>query len=195
MELADLLKHVTTVLERLRIPHFVTGSIATIAYGEPRLTNDIDIVIRVQPRQIADLCREFPDDEFYVSPEMAADAAERGGQFNILHPRSGLKVDVMVADGSAFNESRFGRIQKLPVSPELDVPFASPEDVILKKLEYYREGGSDKHLRDIAGVLATMGAEIDQRYIAAWAQRLGVLRIWRRVCDGQAACGPQEERE
>ena len=136
MELAELLSHVTSSLDQLRIPYLVTGSMATIAYGEPRLTNDIDLVVRLLPRQVGSLCDAFPEDEFYVSRESAMDSVKMSGQFNILHPKSGLKIDVMVADDSDFNESRFGRARLLSVAPGVTAAFASPEDVILKKLEW-----------------------------------------------------------
>jgi hypothetical protein len=67
------------------------------------------------------------------------------------------------------------------VGEGLEFRFSSPEDVILKKLEFYREGGSEKHLRDIAGVLKVQGDKIDRRYIAGWASRLGVADIWEEI--------------
>lgn len=186
MELAELLNRVTSTLERLRIPYLVTGSVATIAYGEPRLTNDIDLVVRLLPAQIQPLCDAFPESEFYISAEVAMDAVEHQGQFNILHPASGLKIDVMIPDDSEFNHSRFRRLRQVPIAPGVRAAFASPEDVILKKLEYFREGGSDKHLRDIAGVLKITGAELDHRYVAAWADRLGLAGLWREALEAAA---------
>jgi len=183
MELAELLSRVTSTMDRLGVPYLVTGSMATIAYGEPRLTNDIDLVVRLSPLQVDPLCDAFPEDEFYVSREAALDSAKMWRQFNILHPKSGLKIDVMVADDSDFNASRFGRARFLSVAPDVTAAFASPEDVILKKLEYFREGGSEKHLRDIAGVLKIMGPELDQRYIVIWARRLGLSALWSEVSE------------
>lgn len=189
MELAELLSHVTSSLDRLEIPYLVTGSMATIAYGEPRLTNDIDLVVRLSPFQVDPLCDAFPEGEFYVSRQAALDSARSWRQFNILHPKSGLKVDVMVADDSDFNASRFGRARLLSVAPDVTVAFASPEDVILKKLEYYREGGSEKHLRDISGVLKIMGSELDQKYLEIWARRLGLSALWREVSEAAGSRG------
>ena len=57
--------------------------------------------------------------------------------------------------------------------------FASPEDVILKKLLYFQEGGSEKHLRDIIGVLKVQGEKLDRKYIADWIGPLGVENAWR----------------
>jgi hypothetical protein len=173
MDISELLRYVAGVLERLGIPYFVTGSVATIFFGEPRLTNDIDIVIDLPPNRIPALCAAFPG-EFYLSEEAVRRAVSRRGQFNVIHPTSGLKVDLIVTSGSAFDRSRFFRVRRLT---------PSPEDVILKKLEFYQEGGSDKHLRDIASILKVSGETLDRTYIAEWADRLGLAEIWREVRD------------
>jgi hypothetical protein len=156
---------------------------ATIAYGEPRFTNDIDVVVRLTEDQVDPLCDAFPSDQFYVSRETVIEALKRIGQFNILHPGSGLKIDVMVADESEFNESRFRRAKRLRTAPDTEVAFASPEDVIIKKLQFYKDGGSQKHLRDVAGVVRVVGEELDHDYIEHWAQVLGLEEIWSAVLD------------
>ena len=186
MELAELLHRVTGALDALGVPYFVTGSMATIAYGEPRFTRDIDVVVRLKKQDIDRLRSHFPEAEYYFDPEVAGEAIERSGQFNILHPRSGLKIDVMVASSSEFDESRFSRARTLPTGPSSEVVFASPEDVIIKKLDYYRQGESDKHLRDIAGVVKVMGDELDRGYIERWARRLGLESLWRQVVERSA---------
>jgi hypothetical protein len=178
MDPSELLERLAQTLETLRIPYLITGSMATIAYGEPRFTNDIDVVVRLASHQIDGLCGAFPAEEFYISREAVADAVAHRTQFNVLHPTSGLKIDVMVADDSEFNQARFSRARSLRVAVGRDVTFASPEDVIIKKLVFYREGGSEKHLRDISGVLKIMGAEIDRAYIERWVRRLGLTREW-----------------
>lgn len=181
MEQSDLLRYVTTVLDRLKLPYFVTGSVATIFFGEPRFTNDIDIVVALPERQISDLCSAFPAEEFYLSEESVRRAVASRRQFNILHPASGLKVDVMIPDDNPFNRGRFARSKRLQPAPDYDAAFASPEDVILKKMEYFREGGSEKHLRDIGGILRISGEEIDRSYIEEWSARLGLSDIWGKV--------------
>ena len=187
MELAELLRRVSGAFEALGIPYFVTGSMATIAYGEPRFTRDIDVVVRLRKSDIGRLRLEFPEEEFYLSAGAADEAIEHAGQFNILHPGSGLKIDVMVADSSEFNDSRFGRSRKLPIGGSSTAAFASPEDVIIKKLEYFRAGESDKHLRDIAGVVKVMGDDLDHGYIKVWSQRLGLTSLWQQVLDRVAS--------
>ena len=181
MDPSDLLERLSATLEELRIPYLITGSMATIAYGEPRFTNDIDVVIRMVGAQIDPFCAAFPTDEFYVSPEAVKDAVSRCGQFNTLHPSTGLKIDAMVADQSDFNDSRFSRARRLLVAKNREVAFASPEDVIIKKLAFFQEGGSEKHLRDIRGVLAVMGEQLDRVYIEKWVSQLGLTGEWSTV--------------
>ena len=178
MDPSELLERLAGTLTDLGIPYLVTGSMATIAYGEPRFTNDIDVVIRLFEHQVAGLCDAFPSEEFYISHDAVREALQHHSQFNILHPGSGLKIDVMVADDSDFNHSRFERARPLRTTPATKVSFASPEDVIIKKLEFFKEGGSDKHLRDITGVLAVMGDRIDREYIERWARKLGLTDPW-----------------
>jgi len=169
------------VFETLGVPYFVTGSVATTYYGEPRLTNDIDVVCALQMRDVTGFCRGFPAHEFYLSEDAVRDAVAGRQQFNVIHPVSGLKVDVMVPEESPFNRSRFDRAKRVRVAPEVDARLATREDVILKKLEFFRDGGSEKHVRDIVGVLKVSGELVDSEYIRQWAQRLGLEELWHEV--------------
>lgn len=183
MEPSDLLRLVVSVLERLGLRYFVTGSTVTIFYGEPRFTNDIDVVVDLPVDAVEEFCRQFPEDEFFVSADAARDAVGRHSMFNIIHPRSGLKVDVIIPAPSDFNRSRFSRARRVRAAEDWDASFSSPEDAILKKMEFHREGGSDKHLRDIASVLRTSGHEVDTAYIDGWAITLGLTDVWRAILD------------
>ncbi len=181
MEPAELLRHLDRTFDHLRISYLVTGSIASIAHGEPRFTNDIDVVVRLGESQVPALCAAFPPPEYFCSIEAARKAARDHFTFNIIHPASGLKVDVMVASDSEFDRSRFARGVRLPALPDLEITFASAEDVIVKKLEFFREGGSDKHLRDIVGILKVQGNRIDHVYLTDWIGRLGLQAEWRLI--------------
>ena len=177
----ELLQKIVEVFEQLQIPYLVTGSVAAMAYGEPRLTNDIDIVAAIDERHIGGLLTAFPADEFYISEDMVREAIHHHGQFNIIHPASGLKVDVIIKKNTLFDISRFRRMQRIYPAESYQANFAAPEDVIIKKMEYYREGGSEKHLRDITGILKISGKLIDRDYISEWAQHLGLTEIWAAV--------------
>jgi hypothetical protein len=177
---SELLRILTGVCERLEIPYLVTGSMATIAFGEPRLTNDIDVVADIPMSQVEEFCRAFPEPDYLCQLDAARDAVARHFQFNILHPSSGLKIDVMIPNDTEFNRSRLIRGVKVSISESCNANFASPEDVIIKKLEYYQEGRSDKHLRDIAGVVKIRGEHLDFAYIQTWADKLGLSDLWHK---------------
>lgn len=181
MEQSELLRYVVAAIERLGLQYMVTGSVATIFYGEPRLTNDIDIVLALPPGRVKAFCREFPATEFYLDEEMVEQAVRDRGQFNIIHPASGLKIDVIIPEDTPFNRIRFVRASRVQPAEDYDASFASVEDVIIKKMEYYREGGSEKHLRDITGVLKISGDRLDRAYIAEWATKLGLESIWKAI--------------
>jgi hypothetical protein len=181
MEQSDLLRRLTATLESLDIPYLVTGSVATIAYGEPRFTNDIDVVVAMSAAHVPAFCSAFPAPEFYCAAEAVEQAVRQRFQFNILHPASGLKVDVIVATDSEFDRSRLARGIRLPAGADFEATFAAPEDVIVKKLQYFQEGGSEKHLRDIVGVLKVQGERIDRDYLTTWIARLGLQAEWHLI--------------
>lgn len=153
MEQCDLLRHLCTVLESLGIKYLVTGSQATIVFGEPRFTNDIDVVVALDLSHLDALVQSFPEADYYLSREAAREAITEKGMFSVLHPASGLKIDFIIPGRTPYELSRFDRGRRVQVAPNFAATFAAPEDVILKKLEFFKIGGSDKHLRDIAGVL------------------------------------------
>jgi hypothetical protein len=181
MEQSDLLRYLAHVMEGLGLRYFVTGSTVTIFHGEPRFTNDIDVVVELSESRIGEFCRQFPEDEFYVSEAAVQEAVRRKGQFNIIHPASGLKIDVIVPEANLFNRSRFDRVRRVHAGDDFEACFASPEDAIIKKMDYYREGGGEKHLRDITGVLKTSREQIDMAYITDWSQKMGLDDIWNAI--------------
>jgi hypothetical protein len=179
----ELLRLVIECFERLKIPYFVTGAVASIAYGEPRLTNDIDIVTEIQAEHIPGLRACFPESDYSLEPDSIFRAIRDTSQFNIIHPASGLKVDIMISGRSEFDRSRFKRIRQLKPLDDLEANFASPEDVIIIKMEYYQQGRSEKHLRDIAGILRISAELIDMDYIFLWARKMGLEDIWRSILE------------
>src|SRR5262249_41351883 len=148
---------------------------------------DIDIVVDLPTEKVAEFCAAFPSEEFYISQAAVVAAVQARHQFNVLHPASGMKVDFIIMTDSEFDRSRRLRGRNLSVLPERTVMFASAEDVIVKKMEYYQEGGSEKHLRDIAGVIRIQGAALDREYITAWSRKLGLTDIWQAVLEREKA--------
>lgn len=181
MDQAELLRFAVLVLERHSLPYAIVGSFASGIWGEPRFTQDIDIVIRLSLEQVRPLCDEFPAPNFYVSEPAARDAVVRCSQFNIIHPASGNKIDFMIAGSGAWPTQQLMRRKRLQIFSDQGASVASPEDVILGKLVYYLDGGSDKHLRDIAGILQISSGLIDRDYISKFATEFRVADIWQAV--------------
>lgn len=181
MTQAELLRHLVETLERLGVEYMIGGSHASVYYGEPRLTRDVDVIVALGPEHLARLLERFPNDEFYADEATARDAIRTGGQFNIIHPSSGLKIDVYVNPDTPYDRARLARRQRLPLLPGVDAYFTRPEDVILYKLLYHRQVASQMHLRDIRGILRISGTELDTQYIAEWADRLGIRTLWDEV--------------
>lgn len=178
MDQLELLKFTLQALERLSIPYAIVGSFASGVWGESRFTQDIDILVELKSQDVVPLCAAFPEAEFYVSQSAANEAVARHGQFNVINPTSGTKIDFMIAGSSAWVRAQLERRKRIPFFPDQDGAVAAPEDVILGKLVYYREGGSDKHLRDIAGILKFSGELIDREYVSRFAAQLGVSDTW-----------------
>lgn len=181
MEQTDLLRHMVETLSRLEIPYAVVGSFASGVWGESRFTQDIDVVLHLPPGRVAALCASFAAPEFYVSEVAARDAVARGGQFNVIHPASGNKIDFILVGDRAWQQNQLHRRITVQVFPDCEVAFAAPEDVILGKLFYYQEGGSEKHLRDIAGILRISGEVVDRDLVAQQAELLGVAKTWKAI--------------
>ncbi len=179
----ELMQIVVDFFEAHRIPYRVVGSMASMAYGEPRFTNDVDIVAELNEAHVAAIVAAFPAPEYYVSEIAMRRAVERRSQFNIIHPGSGVKVDVIVPPDTELSRSEAGRIRRLTSEGEYSAWFGSPEDVLLHKLSYYQLSGgmSDKHVRDIAGMIKLLGDKLDFAYISAWTAKLGLSAEWDMI--------------
>jgi hypothetical protein len=161
-------------LNQIAARYIVSGSVASILYGEPRLTNDVDFVIFLRDTDIVRLRDIFPAPEFYVPPPevIAAEIARPAkGQFNVIHTDTGFKADFYTAGRDEFNAWAFRNSRKMEYRGE---PI-----VIARKLEYFREGRSEKHLRDIRAMLAVSGEQLDRVTLNEWIQRLGLELEWR----------------
>jgi len=167
-------------LEEKEIPYMVVGSIASMIYGEARLTRDMDLVIDILPSDAKKLEALFPLEQFYCPPleVMQAEIVHRG-QFNLIHHETGLKIDLMVRKATEHSVTEFERRRKTPFWEGHEAYVASPEDVILKKLDFFRQGGSEKHLHDIRGILAETPA--DEAYLHSWIEKLGLAKEWKKA--------------
>jgi len=167
----------------LNIPYMTTGSVAGIVYGEPRLTHDIDIVLKISGDHASQICKAFPSEEFYCPPEeviKTESSRESRGNFNIIHHETGFKADIYLIGKDPLHLWAFGKRRKIEINGEV-VFFAPPEYVIIRKLEYYKEGGAQKHIQDIKGILSISKDIIDMKELNAKISSLGLESLWSKV--------------
>ncbi len=182
----QLLQFAANFFEAHEIDYRVVGSMASIAYGENRFTNDVDIVADLKLGDVDALCDCFAEPDYFLARHAVEDAIRKRFQFNIIHVLAGLKIDVMLPKDTEFAVLEQRRSRRLTDPDGLSAMFASPEDVIINKLLFFQMGESDKHLRDIAGILKVKAGTLEFDYIDTWAEKLGVGSQWQMVrqrCD------------
>ena len=169
--------------EALGLQYMVTGSVAGMLYGEPRLTHDVDIVVALPPSGVRALAAAFPLEEFYCPPEevlLEESLRPQRGHFNLIHHESGFKADIYVANRDPLH--RWAMAERRPIQIDgAQTWIAPPEYVIIRKLEYFREGDSEKHLRDIASILRVSTDLVRRDVVDDWTERLGLTREWIRA--------------
>ena len=156
-------------------PYMITGATAAILYGQPRVTNDLDLVLALD-----DATR--PAAEFYIPPETvirAEQARTQRGHFNIIHHDSGYKADIYLVGTDPLHLWALPHRRRLRWSDEIEVDVAPPEYVVLRKLEFYREGRSSKHPADIRSIIETTG--VDETALAPWLDRLNLGPLWQEI--------------
>lgn len=170
-------------LNELGLRYVVVGSIASMLYGEPRFTNDVDVVVFLRHDDIVRLVAALPAPAFYLPPAefIAAEIARpEKGQFNAIHIATGFKADIHTTGRDEFNAWAFCNARRIEFKGE-PIVVAPPECVIVRKLESLRDGGSDKHLRDIRTMLRVSAEQIDQRELAEWIRLRGLQAEWDKV--------------
>jgi hypothetical protein len=177
MNQQQLLSYLVETLETLKIPYAIGGSHATMVFGRPRHTLDIDVLVDLSSSGLRSLRAAFPDSDFHTAEEGAKAAVARGGTFNIIHPTTGLKIDFFVP-ADEFERTEIGRAVRRPKAGGGEATFVAPEDIIIMKMRYFEMGESDKHLTDSAIVLQSLGDKVDREYIEQWVKYFGLEAIW-----------------
>lgn len=173
----QVLRVVLPHLDSLGIPYLITGGIATTVHGRPRFTQDIDFVIAPSRDQL-DRLVEALDPDFVVSRDAAREAHARRGEFNAIHRTLVFKVDFWFSTGDAFDLSRLARAQRLEVIPGVTARVATPEDAIISKLLWLRQGATERNVEDIQGILRAHAGRLDLDYLDSMVRRLGLEQIW-----------------
>lgn len=180
MQEPNLFKIFTKRFNELGISYMITGSVASIIYGEPRLTHDIDIVLTIPKNLIEKFSILFPIDEFYFPPiEILYNEILRDnrGHFNIIHHATGFKADIYFAGNNSFQHWALSNVKNVKFFDEI-IPIAPIEYVIIKKLEFFREGNAQKHLRDINAMLQNSKDFLDEKLLMNYIHEFGLEKEW-----------------
>ena len=182
-----LARKVAVLLESLNIPYYIGGSVASSLQGEVRFTEDLDLVVSIQPNQTQSILNAFSKD-FYIS-EIAVDDAMRGrtSSFNIIDLETTEKADIFVMRNDAFAHSKMERRQLyIPVNRPASeaIYLCSPEDTVLQKLVWYQmtKNESQRQWRDVLGVLKLQGDRLDFGYLQKWAEELSLSDLLETAC-------------
>ncbi|WNG50823.1 hypothetical protein F0U60_46890 [Archangium minus] len=169
--------------EQVQAGYFLGGSLASSLQGEPRATNDIDFVVDLQPAQVEPL-RQALGSDFEVDAEALRDAVMRRASWNIFHLPTVTKVDVFLLRPGAFDRSEFSRRRRVVLTSDgRGLYIKSPEDSVLRKLLWFREGGevSSTQWRDVVQILRLAAGTLDSAYLREWAGQLGTQDLLARA--------------
>ena len=180
MTASEVFGRLVEALDRAQIPYMLTGSFASSLHGTPRATQDIDLVIATSLDRLLVFVRSLPVDRYYVSEAAAVEAHRNEGMFNVLDLSTGWKVDLILRKSRPFSCEEFERRTAEDVGG-VRLYVASPEDVIVAKMEWAKRGGSARQIEDAAGILRVRGGELDRDYIERWTRELGLEREWDDV--------------
>jgi hypothetical protein len=177
---AALLRTIVETFDAIGIPHMVVGSFASTVYGEPRSTLDLDLVIDPSADQLDRLLASLDPERFYVDVDTAREALKRRSMFNVIEIPTAWKLDLVIRKPRPFSVEELRRRRTVRILG-LEVPAATPEDTIIAKLEWAKQGGSDRQLEDVAGILRTRAVDLDLPYIERWVEELELKSQWERA--------------
>lgn len=169
MEYQSTLRKIASILQGLKIPYFVTGGAAVVAWGRPRFTADVDVIVELKKNQIKELV-DILIKEGYVDEDAVKEALEYQSEFNFIDEATGIKVDFWILKDDAFDRSRLNRAVEQNIF-EQKIYFTSPEDLILMKLLWFEESKSTRHLEDIQSIMSIKKNELDFKYLKKWAEK------------------------
>lgn len=173
---------VASAFETLGLRYLIGGSLASSLHGVPRSSHDADLVAEV-PGRLADEIAKLLESEFYVDADMIRDAVLRKGSFNVIHNQSGFKVDVFVLSRDPLAQAEMDRRELQVIEEGASAYFATAEDTVLQKLDWYRRGAevSERQWNDVLGVLKVQRGRLDDDYLDRWAPVLGVRELLARA--------------
>lgn len=189
LDITAFLKLILDALKASKVEYLIGGAIAEWAWGEPRATQDLDIVINLPVKAIGKFSRELEKRNMLVPADIILDTMMEDRAdipLNAIHMYSGLKADLyLMRDGDELRQSAFQRRLLVDYGPPIgEVYVHSPEDLILYKLMYLGLSGQPKHARDIAAILKAKKGQLDYGFIESWVVRLGLISVWQEIRAG-----------
>jgi hypothetical protein len=183
-ELFAALWPVVEVLDRLSVRYYVGGSAASSIHGVPRASVDVDVTAELSLPHVPAFVEALSTD-YYLDEGRVRDAVTRRRSFNAIHLATMFKVDVFVSRDRPFDREVFARAATRTGGPQASgaYRFASAEDVVLLKLEWFRAGGevSDRQWADVLGVVRAVADKLDRPYLERWAPTIGVADLLERA--------------
>lgn len=179
MSLAETLMMLSAQLDRAGIAYMIAGSIASTHYGEPRSTQDIDLVIWASVEQVTTFVNCFDPSRYYLNEHIAE--GKLRDHFNLIDTLTGWKVDLMLRKDRPFSRSEFERRQPVTILGVATF-VATAEDTILAKLEWGKEGGSQRQFGDVVAMMKVQ-KHLDHDYLNYWAIELGIVDELARAFD------------
>ena len=186
MTLVRILRLLVESMEELGIGYMLTGSLASSFHGDPRATQDIDLVIDGERRALDALGARLRESGFYADAEAIKHASEVRGVFNAIDQSSGWKVDFILLKDRPFSRSEFDGRVSVEVAG-LSLSLVRPDDMVVAKLEWAKLGESDRQLRDVLGILMVQGPALDRVRIERWVEELALEPQWARVLEMERA--------
>ncbi|MFH2202133.1 MAG: hypothetical protein ABIJ96_03375 [Elusimicrobiota bacterium] len=174
----EILRDALRLLGRLGIEYMLTGSFASNVHGRVRSTFDADIVVVLKPAQLKMLIDSLGAD-YYVDNVTLPEVQESGGKLNSLHRPSGLKIDFFLAR-TARDREALARRRTIQFGGA-EIAVIAPEDLILAKLLWAKEGGSARQVEDARGIAEVMRAELDMEYLGLKARENGLENILAQI--------------
>lgn len=179
MSFKNFLSCLIRKLDTAAVPYMISGSMGSSSYGEPRATNDIDIIIDPTVKQLNKFVQSIGD-KYYLNEETAFDAVNKRSMFNIIDSSTGWKADLIIRKDRKFSKVEFERRVQGKIAG-IDVFLATPEDTILSKLEWLKSSGSDRQYRDALGIAAIQWEQLDKSYLLTWAKELKIEDVFSQI--------------
>ncbi len=179
---ADLLKTISSFLDRYNIPYMLTGALSVVYYARPRASHDIDFVVEIHKsdlKKILDVFKKLST-EFLFQSDAIKEAIIKKNVFNVIYLPSYTKLDFWLLTNAPFDKERFRRRQRIKLLGQF-MMISTPEDTIVQKLLWYKDAGIEKHIVDAAFVYKIQIEKLDKKYLNRWVKKLNITRFFQEL--------------